>query len=347
MPPGMDKARVSRPRRRAWLGVPVGAAFIGCLLVPTLPASADATLDLDLSSRSALPGTAFSLPLSVRNTLESAEVTISEATATADSSDVTDLAVVDLPEVLSQGDTAEAEVVGSVVGEPEESQIRIEVEIAYSYPAPCEAPEPSASADDESCLETPLTGTARVSAWLRVPQLTPKPTPTPTVSPSVPAPSPSATPTAPVPPERPSTPPPPPHPSATPSSPSGQPSATPSPRSSSPQSPIPHSPVSTLPPQSAAGGPSSPPGLPTDTAHLPELAAPSDEYAELPMVTPGEENSEQDGAAPVSQEGPVDPLLTPFILLLVLMLLLLLATPLGPVRRVRVRHSYVGRRRKR
>ncbi len=354
MPPGVD-TRASRTPRRAWLAVPLGAAFIGCVLVPTLPASADATLRLGLDDRTAAPGASFSLPLSVHNTLDSTEVAITEATATAGSSDLAELAVTGLPDLLKAGEAAEAEVTGSLTEDPQESRILVEVEVAYSYPAPCGASEPpspvpsdltlpstsapapsGASPSEDPCPTAEVTGTATVSAWVTVLRPTPTPpsSPTPTRAPDLDqSPTPSTSP--------------PPEQSASPRPPASTrpPDSTrpPSPPSST-RPPAPHSPVSTAAP-GAVDSPSPAP-LPTGAADLPELSAPTDEYAELPLITPGEED-QGDGAATVAQEEErVDPLLTPFVLLLVLMLLLVLATPLGPVRRVRVRHAYVGRRRR-
>ncbi|MEY9215059.1 hypothetical protein NI17_016755 [Thermobifida halotolerans] len=383
MPPGME-APPSRSSRRRRIGIPLGAMFIGCVLVPTLPASADATLVLRTENRSVAPGVSFSLPLSVENTLGSSEITITDATATADSSAVRELEVTGLPETLGPQDSAGAEVVGAAAENAAGSEIRVDVVVSYSYETPCAPPSPShspspsptpspspspsgppsasASADpsataDPSARPRPgtspsptaspssgecaviRTGTAEISAWVTVD--TPIPTPT--------SPAPTSTPTRS--PDRgqepggqtsapPST-----------STPDRTPPATrsPSPARTPQRPPAPHSPVSTRTPDSPSPNPSIPSRgqLPTDAVDLPELAGPADEYAELPMVTPGEEDGGNDAAATVAQEDErVDPLVTPFVLLLVLMLLLLLATPLGPVRRVRVRHAYVGRRRR-
>ncbi|TDQ54924.1 hypothetical protein [Actinorugispora endophytica] len=349
--PREKDAVASRSPLRGWAGIPLGAVFIGCTMIPASPALADGpVLSLGLKGDQVEPGDRFELPLLVGNELDGTDIAITGVSVT-DSPDVPDLSVSELPEVLEAGTTAAADITGTA---PSPVPVEVAVLISYEYGVPVDCPDPSPSAEpsgsaspdaspdqeppEESCEET-RTGTAQISADVTVarPVPTPPPTPAPTGSESG---SPGGAPPG----------------NGQSTSPDGGGSPAPtSVRSSRPSSPRGPSTASGSPVTRRPAAPSSPvttgsssrPDLPSGPADLPSLPVPSDDgYADLPMVTPGE--GENGTAAPVAQEArAVRGSITPAILLGFLVLLLLLSAPLAPVRRVRVSGAYVGRRRKR
>lgn len=381
-------AATSRSPLRARIGLSLGAVFIGCTLVPILPAAADGpTLALRLDGRSVEPGASFSLPLVMTNTLGDSAVAIIGADVTAGSPHVQALGISPLPKNLDAGTKAAADVTGTAAPSSAGDEFTVRVTVSYTYEVPGECGAPSApsastlssgSASPDSpeaaavspdgrtggsgapeCAQT-REGTAEVTAKVVVPE--PEP-PTATESPTQKEPStpPSSPPASTPPPDNPTTPPageqvPPPRTSApvTPpdahSTPPGGPGSAAPPRSPSSRAPStagaptsrrPAAPHRSVPTGSERS--SLMPPLPTGTADLPSLAAPSEEYAELPLVTPDEDG----GATTVAQESEaVERSITPAILLLFLVLLLLFSAPLAPVRRVRVKSAYVGRRRR-
>ncbi|NYE45083.1 outer membrane biosynthesis protein TonB [Spinactinospora alkalitolerans] len=359
---------------RALAGVPLGAVFVGCTLIPALPAfAADTGPDVVLKPErtTVAPGETASLTLRVTGA-DDEKTCLYDATADAGFS-VGDLSSPRAP--------ARAEVTGA----PEESG---EVTATVTYAVVDEDADCKAAPEDDR--KTASSAPAPVTVTSPDPTPTPSPTPTedpdPSPSPTDPPeePSPSPTPTedpdpSPSPTEDPDpTPTEDPDPTSTEGTPSpdpttpssggdnggpesgggsgdgdggGPPSSIREPDRDEDDSPAadrpaapPHSPVST---SDFGGGGADRPSLPTGDLDLPSVDpdGPSDDLADLPMVEPGEEDGD-DASTVAAEADDGRGVMSPSVLLLFLLLLLLLSAPLAPVRRVRTGTAYKGRRRR-
>ncbi|GAA3730132.1 MSCRAMM family adhesin [Salinactinospora qingdaonensis] len=204
-----ERGLPSRFPLRVLAGVPLGAVFIGCTMIPMLPAEAspeglsvDVGLaaddaDDDLAAVTVRPGQRFDVEVEAANGLSDSdiEITGSHVSVTSQGESV-EAKISELsfePPVVEPTVTSEAE--GQVTAPQQEGKYLLTVTVRYTYTVPGQCGSPSES-PSPTPSETPSSDPSDTPTETPSPDPSDTPTETPSLSPSeTPSPDPSDTPT--------------------------------------------------------------------------------------------------------------------------------------------------------